>query len=335
MDDSKSKSKKIKKPEFFDYLKNMFKIYINYLDVISGKKRNAVRNKALMFELFAVLRENNLLKYDYLDFVDEELSRIYNFCNIVLIEGQNGVDKILKAGGWKVLNKFEKNKIIKIENEISYENEYKNKNSINSDYLNHDDNFNKWLIDMRFELEQKESDYNMELKAIKYEYKKEIEKLQKEKEEEIEKAKNQIKILNNKISNLQLESKKRDKEYQEQMQKIMDDYKNSRIEENKEQERIMEEQFNNLKKELEESQKGKMKELEEESKKFELILNEQEKINNEKLKKTIEELDKKYKEKDEEELKKKIEKRQRKEKEKAEKIKEVNELFKNEVENMK
>ena len=229
-------------------------------------------------------------------------------------------------GGWKNLNKFESFKKIKnIENENTIPNEMKSEKI--------DKNINvKWLMDMKFELEQKENQYNIELKKIKAEYKNEIQKLQKEKKEELEKETNQIKSLNNKIIALQLESNRKEHEYKEELQKLMNDFINSRKKENKEMIESREKQIKNLQKKLEESHQEEIKKLKEEAKKMELQLNDQEKKNKEQLQKTYEELNKKYKEKQEEELKKKFEEEQRKIKEKE---KQINELYKKEIENLK
>ena len=326
MNNAKIINKKTFKPEYFDCIKKIFEVYIKYFDVISENKTNKIRNKILMYQLFAILNENNILNYEFLDFIDNELSRIYMFCNIVLNEGQYGIDELLNNGGWKNLNKFESFKKIKnIENENTIPNEMKSEKI--------DKNINvKWLMDMKFELEQKENQYNIELKKIKAKYKNEIQKLQKEKKEELEKETNQIKSLNNKIIALQLESNRKEHEYKEELQKLMNDFINSRKKENKEMIESREKQIKNLQKKLEESHQEEIKKLKEEAKKMELQLNDQEKKNKEQLQKTYEELNKKYKEKQEEELKKKFEEEQRKIKEKE---KQINELYKKEIENLK
>ena len=95
MNNAKIINKKTFKPEYFDCIKKIFEVYIKYFDVISENKTNKIRNKILMYQLFAILNENNILNYEFLDFIDNELSRIYMFCNIVLNEGQYGIDELL------------------------------------------------------------------------------------------------------------------------------------------------------------------------------------------------------------------------------------------------
>jgi hypothetical protein len=82
----------------------MLQIYLKYIDVINENKPNKIRNKIFMFELFSLLREKNILDHKFLDFIYNELFRIYYFCNIVLNKGQDDVDEILNEGGWKSLN---------------------------------------------------------------------------------------------------------------------------------------------------------------------------------------------------------------------------------------
>ena len=329
MDNSKGKESK----DHYECLIKMLQIYLKYIDVIKENKQNKIRNKIFMFELFSLLREKNILEHKFLDFIYNELFRIYYFCNIVLNKGQNGVDKILKEGGWKSLNEYQcKNNInsIKI---ISKDNEVQNK--IYTEYLNSDVNFLKRILDMEHKLEEKEIEYNIELKKIKRTYKNEITKIQSEKEEELEKQKNEIKTLNDKIVLIQLETNKKEKEYKEELQNIMNNFVNAQVEENKEQLRIREEQIKNLQKNLEESNQKRLKELEEETKKFELKLSEQEKKSKEELKKQCDEIEKKFQEKKEEELKEKLKEEQRKIEEIKNKVKEINEIYEKKIEIIK
>ena len=94
MNNSKKSPNKNSKSTYYDCLINIFQIYKKFKDVIINNQPNNIRNKILAFELFAFLRENKLLEYDFLDFINNELSRIYNFCDIVLKKGQKGVDLI-------------------------------------------------------------------------------------------------------------------------------------------------------------------------------------------------------------------------------------------------
>lgn len=329
MDNSKDKDSK----NYYECLIKMLQIYLKYIDVIKENKHNKIRNKIFMFELFSLLREKNILEHKFLDFIYNELFRIYYFCNIVLNKGQNGVDEILKEGGWKSLNEYQsKNNInnIKI---ISKDNEVQNK--IYTEYLNSDVNFLKRILDMEHKLEEKEIEYNIELKKIKKTYKNEITKIQSEKEEELEKQKNEIKTLNDKIILIQSETNKKEKEYKEQLQNIINNFVNAQVEENKEQLRIREEQIKNLQKNLEESNQKRIKELEEETKRFELKLIDQEKKSKEELKKQCDEIEKKFQEKKEEELKEKLKEEQKKIEEIKNKVKEINELYEKKIEEIK
>jgi hypothetical protein len=153
----KSKDKESK--HHYECLIKMLQIYLKYIDVINENKPNKIRNKIFMFELFSLLREKNILDHKFLDFIYNELFRIYYFCNIVLNKGQDGVDEILNEGGWKSLNEYQCKTNKKI---ISKDNE--DQNTMHNEYLNSDVNFLKRILDMEHKLEEKEIEYNIELK---------------------------------------------------------------------------------------------------------------------------------------------------------------------------
>ena len=321
---------------YYDCLIQIFQIYRKFKDVIINNESNSIRNKILMFELYSILRENKLTECNFLDFINNELSRIYKFCEIVLNEGQNGVDYILINGGWKNLYKFDRNyNTKKNKNEPSNNSSLRIETFSKIENINPNIDFYKKVIDMEYEIEEKKNEYNLELKKMKILFKEKIEKLQKEKEEEIEKEKEEIKVLNSKLIIIQKETKEKEKEYKEELQKIMNDFVNAQAEESKEKMRIKEEQIKNLQKKLEESNKKTSEELGEQTRKLELKLNEMQQKTKEEYQKKCEEIERKYKEKEEEDLKLKLEEEKRKLKEKQDKIKEINELYNNKAEKIK